>query len=69
MPKRSIDEKEGIIKEQEIRTLRKVRNWYTYFRENDIIFAKITPCMENGKSVIALKLWNEIGLDQLNFMY
>ena len=25
---------------------------YTRFRDNDLIWAKITPCMENGKSAV-----------------
>lgn len=33
---------------------------YTYFRDNDVIVAKITPCFENGKSAIAQNLTNEI---------
>ena len=36
------------------RFLGEVRKGYTYFAEGDVIFAKITPCMENGKSAIAL---------------
>ena len=34
---------------------------YTKFKENDIIWAKITPCMENGKSAIARRLTNGFG--------
>jgi restriction endonuclease S subunit len=34
---------------------------YSYFRENDILLAKVTPCFENGKSGIAKKLKNGIG--------
>ncbi|MGB1241533.1 MAG: N-6 DNA methylase, partial [Chitinophagales bacterium] len=40
---------------------------YTYFAENDIIFAKITPCMENGKCAIAEGLTNGIGLGSSEF--
>ena len=25
---------------------------FTYFAENDVLFAKITPCMENGKGAL-----------------
>ena len=35
---------------------------YTYFGENDIIIAKITPCMENGKCALAKGLTNRIGM-------
>lgn len=40
---------------------------YTYFAENDIIIAKITPCMENGKCAIAKNLTNGIGLGSSEF--
>ena len=40
---------------------------YTYFAEDDIIFAKITPCMENGKSAIATGLTNGIGMVSSEF--
>lgn len=40
---------------------------YTYFAENDLIFAKITPCMENGKCAIAEGLTNGIALGSSEF--
>ena len=40
---------------------------YTYFAENDIIVAKITPCMENGKCAIAQNLTNGIGFGSSEF--
>ena len=40
---------------------------YTYFAENDIIVAKITPCMENGKCAIAIGLTNGIGMGSSEF--
>ena len=40
---------------------------YTYFAENDIILAKITPCMENGKCAIAKELTNKIGFGSSEF--
>lgn len=39
----------------------------TPFQENDILFAKITPCMENGKGAIARGLFNGIGLGSTEF--
>ena len=33
---------------------------YTYFREGDVVVAKITPCFENGKGAVAAGLVNEI---------
>lgn len=40
---------------------------YTYFADNDIILAKITPCMENGKCAIATGLTNGIGFGSSEF--
>ncbi len=40
---------------------------YTYFAENDIILAKITPCMENGKCALAKGLENGLGLGSSEF--
>lgn len=40
---------------------------YTYFCENDIIIAKITPCMENGKCALATNLTNKIGFGSSEF--
>lgn len=34
---------------------------YTYFANGDIIIAKITPCMENGKCALVSELTNSIG--------
>ena len=39
----------------------------TPFQENDILFAKITPCMENGKGAIARDLINGWGLGSTEF--
>jgi len=40
---------------------------YTYFREGDIIIAKITPCMENGKCALATNLTNGVALGSSEF--
>lgn len=40
---------------------------YTYFAEGDILIAKITPCMENGKCAIAKGLSNGIGMGSTEF--
>lgn len=45
----------------EVKTLGDVVGSYTYFRENDVLIAKVTPCFENGKAGIACGLKNGIG--------
>lgn len=42
------------------KNLDEVYKGYTYFRNGDVVIAKITPCFENGKSAIAQNLTNEI---------
>ena len=40
---------------------------FTRFQEGDLLWAKITPCMENGKSVIAKGLTNGYGCGSTEF--
>ncbi len=59
---------EGFIKEKVNRPYGELRKGgYTYFTEGDIIIAKITPCMENGKCAIATGLTNNIGFGSSEF--
>jgi type I restriction enzyme S subunit len=44
-----------------------VRKGYTPFRNNDVLFAKITPCMENGKTAIARDLVGGYGFGSTEF--
>ena len=44
-----------------------VKKGFTYFAENDVLFAKITPCMENGKGAVAVGLKNKIGFGSTEF--
>ena len=45
----------------------KVKKGFTYFENKDVLFAKITPCMENGKGAIAQELTNGIGMGSTEF--
>ena len=45
----------------EERPLGEVRKGFTHFAECDVLFAKITPCMENGKGAVARGLRNKLG--------
>ena len=40
---------------------------YTYFRDGDVLLAKITPCFENGKAAIAEGCMNGIGFGTTEF--
>jgi type I restriction enzyme, S subunit len=62
-----VDEIHGTIARPERRSYREVARGFTYFREEDVLFAKITPCMENGKAAIARGLLNGIGFGSTEF--
>ena len=49
------------------RAIKDVYKGFTFFREGDVLFAKITPCMENGKGAIAKRLTNKIGFGSTEF--
>ena len=58
---------DGSIDVSKKKTLGEVRKGYTYFRDNDVVFAKITPCFENGKVAIASGCQNGIGFGTTEF--
>ena len=67
IPMDYVDDTEGKIVKQKIRSIRSVYKGYTYFKEGDVLFAKITPCMENGKTAVAYNLKNKIGFGSTEF--
>lgn len=67
IPMASVDETFGEVTKPEVRNLGKVKKGFTNFREGDVVFAKITPCMENGKSAVIGPLVNNIGYGTTEF--
>jgi type I restriction enzyme S subunit len=63
----AVDDESGTIVAAEERPFEQVKSGYTYFEENDVLFAKITPCMENGKAAIARGLLGGIGFGSTEF--
>jgi len=49
------------------RKVAEVRKGYTPFRDGDVLFAKVTPCMENGKGAVMKGLTNGIGFGSTEF--
>ena len=66
VPMSSVSE-QGDIDVSQRKNYSEVRKGFTYFAENDVLFAKITPCMENGKGAIATGLINGIGFGSTEF--
>jgi len=50
VPMAAVAEETGRIDLRLRRPAREVAKGYVRFQEGDVIFAKITPCMENGKA-------------------
>jgi hypothetical protein len=57
----------GDIDVNDVRMLKDVRNGFTYFRDGDVVFAKISPSMQNGKGAIARNLKNSVGFGTTEF--
>ena len=69
LPMAAVEEKSGRYSLSEIREYKGkgVKKGYTPFIDGDVIFAKITPCMENGKIAIVDNLKNSIGFGSTEF--
>src|SRR5258708_5413261 len=67
VPMEDVDDINARIKHGVVRPISQVDQGFTPFAENDVIVAKITPCMENGKCAIARRLRNGIGFGSTEF--
>jgi len=60
LPMEAIGE-DGALNLDRTRPIGEVESGYTYFREEDVTIAKITPCFENGKGAVMRRLHNGHG--------
>ena len=67
VPMASVGEKSAGILCPEQREYREVAKGYTYFEENNVLFAKITPCLQNGKHALASGLRGGFGFGTTEF--
>lgn len=66
IPMESIDEVYSEVSKLEDTTIENALG-FTKFKEGDLLWAKITPCMQNGKSAIAKNLTNGLGCGSTEF--
>lgn len=66
IPMENIDEQNGEIVKCDSLRVQETKG-YVKFIENDLLWAKITPCMQNGKSAIARNLINGVGCGSTEF--
>ncbi len=67
VPMPAVEAETGNVDVSETRTFERVRKGYTPFREDDILFAKITPCMENGKMAVVPEMASTYGFGSTEF--
>lgn len=67
VPMAAVDDMTGTIARPEARPFSEVAKGHTLFLKGDVIFARITPCMQNGKSAFAENLVNGVGCGSTEF--
>jgi len=67
VPMADLNEHHMAFQPRDEKQLSEVSASYTYFEDNDVLLAKVTPCFENGKAGIARGLSNGIGFGSSEF--
>lgn len=68
LPMKLVEEMSGRIDLSETKAYHSLqKKSYSAFINGDVIFAKVTPCMENGKSAVAVNLKNGIAFGSSEF--
>ena len=58
---------EGTISNEQERSYEQVKKGFTYFKQGDVLVAKITPCFENGKGAFTSNLKRDVGFGSTEF--
>ncbi|MGH2361791.1 MAG: restriction endonuclease subunit S [bacterium] len=67
VPMAAVEAATGRVDVSRVRPYREIAKGYTRFSEGDVLFAKITPCMENGKTAVARGLVSGAGCGSTEF--
>ncbi len=67
VPMAAVETMSGRLNARDLREWKAVKKGFTRFQEGDVLFAKITPCMENGKVALASGLHAGIGAGSTEF--
>ncbi|MDD9814697.1 MAG: restriction endonuclease subunit S, partial [Gammaproteobacteria bacterium] len=57
----------GMVDRPQTRPYGEIKKGYTFFSDGDVMFAKITPCMQNGKHFIAGNSLDGVGFASTEF--
>ena len=67
VPMQAVGAGDGTIDVSNLRPAAEVKKGFTNFQEGDVLFAKITPCMENGKMAVVPKVASGYGFGSTEF--
>ena len=67
VPMAAVEAETGRLDSSWVRPFGEVSKGYTKFSDGDVLFAKITPCMENGKIAVARGLTSGFGCGSTEF--
>ena len=67
VPMDAVDAILGEVVRQDVQPYSKVKKGYTHFQNRDVIFAKISPCMQNGKHAVVDALNSGFGFGSTEF--
>jgi type I restriction enzyme, S subunit len=67
VPMPAVEAETGRIDVSEAKEFQSVKKGYTPFQKDDVLFAKITPCMENGKMAVVPEVINNIAFGSTEF--
>lgn len=67
VPMPAVGAGDGSIDVSQVRPFGEVKKGFTSFQQGDVLFAKITPCMENGKMAVVPKVENGYGFGSTEF--
>jgi type I restriction enzyme, S subunit len=67
VPMAAVEAGSGRMEVSQTKHFSSVKKGYTPFKESDVLFAKITPCMENGKMAVVPKLTSGLGFGSTEF--
>lgn len=66
VPMSNVQEKNNVVSYDSV-PYSKVKKGFTVFQRDDLIWAKITPCMQNGKSCVVADMPTEVGFGSTEF--
>ena len=68
VPMADLNENRVAFQPKQEKLLSEVSGSYTYFADDDVLLARVTPCFENGKAGIARRLLNGVGFGSSEFI-